>query len=238
MDSSKNQRFKLVREALKLDQISFANALNLKQGTISGIENGRSGISRKVLQALAEQFGVDPAYIEEGKGKMFDPSLIVTHKDHAIPSSLSEPSVHYAIIPPTKNNMYIVPIKAYGGFLAGYSNKAYMDSLEKIPYPWVRSECYAFEVEGFSMVSENSKEESYYPGTLVVCTELNGMWMQKNRAYVFVTIDGIIIKVFDHIDDQYCHLKSLNPAKEYQVKPIPLKNIKRIFHIENKITKP
>jgi transcriptional regulator with XRE-family HTH domain len=235
MKETKNQRFKIVRETLKLDQNTIAKGLNVGQGTISGIENGRSGISKKILQALSDVYGVNPEYIETGTGKMIIHTLI---KKEVPPSIVAEENAHYSIIPPSKANMFIVPIKAYGGFLAGYSNKAYMDSLEKISYPWVRGECYAFEVEGFSMVSDNAKEESYYPGTMVVCTELNGLWMQKNKAYVFVTIDGIILKIFDHIDDQFCHLRSLNPAKEYLVKPIPLKNIKRIFHIENKITKP
>lgn len=235
MEVTANQRFKIVREELNLDQIAIGKALGLEQGTISGIENGRSGISKRVLTGMEENFGVRREYILEGKKPIFDKSLIKTETTNII----SEPNVSYGVLPKIPANLFMIPIKAFGGFLSGYSNKAYLDSLEKVSFPWVRGTCFAFEVEGFSMVSEDSHEESFYPGTWVVCTELeNFNWLQKNKYYVFATTDGLCIKRFKKLDDQFCHIESINQAKEYKMNPIPLKNIKRIFFIENKITKP
>jgi transcriptional regulator with XRE-family HTH domain len=234
MELSKNQRFKIVREALELDQRAIGEAIGLEQGTISGIENGKSGISKRVLSGLADSFGVRKEYIMDGEEPMFDKSLIKTN-----PNILSEPEVRYGVLPKVAPNLYMIPIKAFGGFLSGYSNKAYLDSLEKVSFPWVRGTCFAFEIEGFSMVSDDSREESFYPGTWVVCTELENLnWLQKDKYYVFATIDGVIIKRFKKVEGQLCHIESINTAKEYKINPIPLKNIKRIFYIENKITKP
>lgn len=173
----KNQRFKIVREALRLDQTAIAEGLGVKQGTISGIENGKSGLSKKIVQALSDVYGVRPEFFDDGKEPIFDKNLIkLTSKQ--LPSINNVNQVQFT---ETTANLYMIPIKAFGGFLAGYSNKAYLDSLEKVSFPWVRGECYAFEIEGYSMIKEDTKEESYYPGSWVVCSELSDIsWLQKN----------------------------------------------------------
>ncbi len=238
---TENQRLKNIRENLGVDQKQFASVLDMQQGSLSDVERGRIGVSPKVLKKL-EALGINPDYILSGKGPMclFDfeevYNLFTAQK-------LSEPTVKYnarpAIVSDNNySNLYVIPIKAYGGFLAGYANKAYMDSLEKIPFPFVRGECFAFEIEGFSMVSDDPKEDSYPPGTWVITTEIESpTWCQKGKVYVFTTIDGIIIKEFVKLDDHY-HLKSKNTSKEYKVQPIPAKSVKKIFHIEYKMAKP
>lgn len=44
--------------------------------------------------------------------------------------------------------MYVVPVKAYGGFLKGYENPIFLDNLIKTPLPFIQGQCFAFEVEG------------------------------------------------------------------------------------------
>lgn len=124
-------------------------------------------------------------------------------------------------------NMWIVPIKAQGGFLEGYGDTVLMaQNIEKMYFPFIGQECFAFEIEGLSMLSE------YVPGEYFVGTPIeNFNHLIKGRVYVFQTIDGIIIKEFVKIEDDYIHLRSQN--EDYNpVKPIYLKDIKRVYQRE------
>ncbi|WP_166785170.1 S24 family peptidase [Sphingobacterium psychroaquaticum] len=124
-------------------------------------------------------------------------------------------------------NMWVVPIKAQGGFLEGYGDTVLMDrNIEKIYFPFIGSECFAFEIEGLSMLTE------YVPGEYFVGTPVeNFNHLVKGRVYVFQTIDGIIIKEFAKIEDENIYLRSLN--EDYNpVKPIHLKEVKRVYQRE------
>lgn len=124
-------------------------------------------------------------------------------------------------------NMWIVPIKAQGGFLEGYGDSVLLEqNIEKVYFPFIGQECFAFEIDGLSMLTE------YVPGEYFVGTPIeNFNHLLKGRVYVFQTIDGIIIKEFVKIEDDYIHLRSHN--EDYNpVKPIYLKEVKRVYQRE------
>lgn len=124
-------------------------------------------------------------------------------------------------------NMWVVPIKAQGGFLEGYGDSVLLEqNIEKVYFPFIGQECFAFEIDGLSMLTE------YVPGEYFVGTPIeNFNHLVKGRVYVFQTIDGIIIKEFVRIEDEYIHLRSQN--EDYNpVKPIYLKEIKRVYQRE------
>lgn len=124
-------------------------------------------------------------------------------------------------------NMWVVPIKAQGGFLEGYGDTVLLEqNIEKVYFPFIGQECFAFEIDGLSMLTE------YVPGEYFVGTPIeNFNHLVKGRVYVFQTIDGIIIKEFVKIEDDYIHLRSQN--EDYNpVKPIYLKEIKRVYQRE------
>lgn len=242
---TENQRLKIIREDLGFDQRDFATAFNMLQGSISDIERGRNKVSPKILKKLSA-FGVNVQFILTGEGEYYSKPKeeVLNNMKKQDNQGVSEGAVDYnakkALIPESGHeNLFIIPIKAFGGFLAGYENKAYLDSLEKISFPFVRGKCFAFEIEGYSMISDDPKEDSYNPGSWVICTEIeSASWCQKGKVYVFATVDGICIKQFQKVDEKHYHLQSLNPAQEYKVRPIPVKDVKRIFHVELKMAKP
>ena len=61
------QRIKRCREMLEMSQISFSQALNVKQQTISQIENGSILPSFEILVLLAEKYGVSYQEIIDGR---------------------------------------------------------------------------------------------------------------------------------------------------------------------------
>lgn len=130
-----------------------------------------------------------------------------------------------------RDNLFFVPLKAYGGFLSGYENEVYANELERGSMPMIQGPCFAFEIEGFSMVPE------YYPHDYIVTTRIESLNdLVRGRVYVFQTIDGIIVKCFDKIENDYLYLYSLNEEAN-PVKPLYLKEVKVIYQKEFKITK-
>lgn len=128
------------------------------------------------------------------------------------------------LFPPPKNNIVYVPLYAYGGFLSGYANKVFMDSLERYSYPGIIGEHYMFEVQGDSMKGFVSAGDR-----VIARPEERLDWMVKNRVYVLQTIDGILIKFFDHIKADYALFKSAN--KDYPDVRIPLKSLKKVYQV-------
>ncbi|MGJ1499660.1 S24 family peptidase [Sphingobacterium spiritivorum] len=124
-------------------------------------------------------------------------------------------------------NMWVVPIKAQGGFLEGYGDNVLLEqNIDKVYFPFIGQECFAFEIDGLSMVTE------YMPGEYFVGTPIeNFNHLVKGRVYVFQTVDGIIIKEYVKIDEDFIYLRSQN--EDYNpVKPIYLKEVKRIYQRE------
>lgn len=132
-----------------------------------------------------------------------------------------------------RKNMIVVPVRAFGGFLIGYEDMSYINELERTSFPWVRGECFAFEVEGFSMSPD------FPPASFVVTTILEDFaHMQKGREYVLQTTDGIILKQFVKIDQDNKEIIMRSINEEYNpVKPIPLKKVKRVYFVEMTIKK-
>jgi len=112
-------------------------------------------------------------------------------------------------------------------FLEGYGNSVLMEqNIDKVCFPFIGQECFAFEIEGLSMITD------YLPGEYFVGTPIERFsHLVKGRVYVFQTIDGIIIKEFDKIEEDYVYLRSQN--EDYNpIKPIYLKDIKRVYQRE------
>ncbi|WP_312363977.1 helix-turn-helix transcriptional regulator [Sphingobacterium sp.] len=126
-----------------------------------------------------------------------------------------------------KPNMWVVPIKAQGGFLEGYGDNVLMaQNIEKVYFPFIGHECFAFEIDGLSMLTE------YVPGEYFVGTPIeNFNHLVKGRVYVFQTIEGIILKEFVKIEDDFIYLRSQNDDFN-PVKPIHLKEVKRVYQRE------
>jgi len=147
------------------------------------------------------------------KGYIFDPEKTVLQNE-------AEP----AYLPDKKGNIIYIPLYAYGGFLHGYANKIFMDTLERFALPGIHGEHYAFEVRGESM-SPYAK-----PGELVIARKEEKLeWMVKGDAYILQTIDGIILKIFDKIVEGKAHFRSGD--KNHSSPVLPLKDIKGVYRV-------
>lgn len=185
----------------------------------------------KTQEEAAEIVGLSREHL----GRLLKGEVPIVYIDKLKAEGIDIPDV----INSDKGNCYMVPLKAFGGFLAGYKDKVYLDSLQKSYFPNIVGECYSFEVDGFSMfrhklIDGEIYENGYKPGSYVITTPVEDFrHMVKGKDYVFVTVDGIIIKRFERIKDDECIVSCIN--EEYNpVKPLKLRTIKKVFYVQKR----
>lgn len=127
-------------------------------------------------------------------------------------------------------NLYIVPFKSYAGFLRGYGDGiSTYSNIEKIYYPLIKGEAYAFQVGGQSAYPE-FPESTWFCGKPIAGPED----LVKGRIYTWQTVDGIVTKVFDKMDDEYFYISSVNDDFN-PVKPLHRKDVKVIYRKVGKL---
>jgi hypothetical protein len=132
-------------------------------------------------------------------------------------------------VPKFKPNIIYVPLYAFGGFMTGYRDTIFIDSLERFSLPGVSGEHYAFEISGMSMY-KSGEELSASPGDIAISRPVDGFnYLMKGKGYILQTVEGILYKIFDKLDDKLAHFHSLNP--DYDGHKIPLKEIKRLYFV-------
>jgi len=139
---------------------------------------------------------------------------------------------------------YIPLVSQYAkaGYLSGFSDETYMETLPTVPVILTqelepKGEYVCFEVSGDSMISEEQPEESLFDGDLLVCRNVaKDYWKSKLHInkWDFVIVDqeeGVIVKrIVDHnVETGDIEIQSLNPM--YQNKVLNLANVDKLFNV-------
>lgn len=66
-----NERIKLLRKALKLNQTDFGARIGVKQGTVAAYESGARVPLDSVIVSICREFGVSESWLRSGDGEMF-----------------------------------------------------------------------------------------------------------------------------------------------------------------------
>lgn len=67
------ERVKTLRKELGLTLEKFANPIGIHRGSLSAIENDKSGVSDRTLLAICREYGVSERWLRDGVGEMFVP---------------------------------------------------------------------------------------------------------------------------------------------------------------------
>lgn len=67
------ERVKTLRKELGLTLEKFANPIGIHRGSLSAIENDKSGMSDRTLLAICREYGVSEEWLRDGVGAMFVP---------------------------------------------------------------------------------------------------------------------------------------------------------------------
>lgn len=129
-----------------------------------------------------------------------------------------------------KDNVILVPVKAAAGYLAGYGDNEFIQSLPTFSLPNIQNGTFRmFQVSGHSMFPTIS-DGSYVVGEWVE------NWIKEikdNRIYVIVSDDGILVKRVLNRLKKYdnLYLKSDN-RKEYPNRTLEPTQIKEVWAVK------
>lgn len=135
-------------------------------------------------------------------------------------------------------NVPVVSAYAYAGYLAGYGDAEYIDSLPTVPFIPDRKmtgNYVAFEVRGDSM--DDGTADSYKDGEILICREVERDYYKNDqlhinkRDFVIVHKDGILVKrIIEHnVGEHTITIHSLNPM--YKDEVLNLADVRQVFSV-------
>ncbi|BEV05394.1 LexA family transcriptional regulator [Chryseobacterium gambrini] len=211
---SDNIRF--LRTQKNLSQQELADKTSMSRVRYSKYEDGRSEPPYELLIRISKYFNIS-----------IDLLLTVDIRKYPLEDVLKLPDnriVLPVVVDQSGNNsIEIVPQKASMGYLSGYSDPEYIESLQRISLPFLTNGKYrAFPAQGDSMPP--FKDGSYIIGKYVE----NIDDLKPNKSYVFVTLnDGISYKRFKAKKEKAITVASDNSF--YKPYDIPLGEIVEIW---------
>ncbi len=215
-----SKNIKYLRKSDGLTQEKLALKIGVNRAMVGSYEEGRAIPKLTALQTLSHYFNVS---LDD-----------LVNKDLSLPLVKSDISgtglrvLSTMITPENKELITVVPAKAAAGYLNGYGDPEYIESLPKfaLPLPELSGgKTYrAFQIEGESMQPVPS-------GAYILCEFIqNWNEVSDGRAYILVTRDeGIVYKrIYNRIKaNNDLLLKSDNP--EYEPYTISVEQVMDIW---------
>jgi transcriptional regulator with XRE-family HTH domain len=189
---SKNLKF--LRTKHDFTQKQLAEKLGLKQAAIGAYEEERATPPLSCLLDLTKIFKVNLDLLVN-----HDLSRVSEKEWKAQQHGRGKEILAITVDKDEKENVELVPQKAYAGYVAGYQDTEFIKDLPKIKLPMLgKNATYrAFEIQGDSMLPVQ-------PGSIVFGEYTDNLSSIKNgKLYVMVLKDGIVLKrVFNFLDDE------------------------------------
>jgi len=178
---SDNIRF--LRVQRKLTKAGIANMLDTKESTYASYESGRSEAPYEMLQRIARFHHISIDLLLSVDIRKVDMERLMKLEDNRIVLPITVDKAG-------ENLIEIIPHKARAGYLAGYSDPEFIESLQHISLPFLRNGKFrAFPIEGKSM-------PPFQDGSFIV-----GQYVEKaenikdGQTYIMLTKnDGIVYK--------------------------------------------
>lgn len=211
---SDNLRF--LRDKQNMSQQKISDTLLITRSRYVKYEDGTSEPPIEILLRISKYFSIS-----------IDLLVSVDIRKYPLEEMLNLPD-NRILIPITvdssgNNQIEIIPQKASMGYLNGYSDPEYIESLQTISLPFLRNGKFrAFPADGDSM-------PPYKDGTFIVGKYVENLAdLKTDKTYVFITTnDGITYKRFQFHERNFICVKSDNNF--YEPLKIPLADIKEIW---------
>jgi len=196
-----------LRKEKGLNQDDLASFLNISRATLSDYERGKTEPNFSTLMAIAKYFGISidkmlgNLIFENGEWKKREKgNLKGNPKGNLITSSgANEPGLKaWGRVPKLvtvdsdgNDNVVMVPLRARAGYLAGYEDPEFIQSLPSYRLPGLSVGTFRmFEIYGHSMVP------TYHESDIVISRYVeNLLEIRDDRVYIVVTKrEGIVAK--------------------------------------------
>lgn len=184
----------------------------------TGVTTFRENITKRTIDKIVKRYPfINPLWLMHGTGNMIDS-----------PAKTVDAKFSYAPL---------VSQRAAAGYLAGFADDDYLDSLEKIPYiedEEMKGNIVAIEVFGDSM--DDGTAEGYRSGDIVLAKEvfLDNIQIRK-YDFVIVHKTGILIKRIAKVGKRTITIHSLN--KDYGDIELNNEDILKVFVVKMRISK-
>ena len=217
----KATRFFKYMETKGLNDNQVTLACGLSQGLLGQARLGKSDLGPKTVEKILKVYqDLNKVWLLTGEGDML-----------VLPNATPKNFPRHAGVP-------LVSQYAYAGYLSGFGDQEYIESLPIIDFTPDREmtgNYVAFEVRGDSM--DDGTKHCYEQGEIVICREVEPYLYKESklhfnqRDFVIVHEDGILLKrVIAHdVDKHTIVIHSLNP--EYPDRTLDLSQVKQIFSI-------
>ncbi|WP_040279569.1 S24 family peptidase [Psychroserpens damuponensis] len=216
----------------QLNNYAFSKRIGVTGTTVDSIVNGRpqaDGSRKKtkpgydVLAAIIDEFDINPDYLF-GKSTVLLKSNIVN-----TPTYSGMPKV-VTTTPDGEENVVFVPVKARAGYLDGYGDAEFIETLPAFYMPQLTNGTFrCFEVQGNSMVG------TFFNGDMVFGRYIEAFNdIKDGRVYIIISKnDGVVLKrVINRIEDQgKLILKSDNKDGNYPTFTINSEDIMEVWDV-------
>jgi len=197
-----DEKITTIINRFNLNNYAFSKRIGVTGTTIDSIVNGRpqkDGSRKKtkpgydVLLAIIDTFDINPNYLFGKSDLMLTSEIIPIPTYSGIPQVVSTTSEG-------KENVVYISTKARAGYLNGYGDSEYIETLPSFKMPLLTNGTFrCFEVQG------NSMARTFYNGDLVFGKYVEAISdIKDNTVYVVVSKnDGVVLKrVINHSENQ------------------------------------
>ncbi|WP_294298442.1 LexA family transcriptional regulator [uncultured Chryseobacterium sp.] len=211
-----SENIRLLRGTLGKTQRELSQQIQITSSRYSSYENGKSKPPVDVLIRISRIFNVS-----------IDLLLSVDLKKHSLKDMLKLPDnrIVLPVVVDQQGNesIEIVPQKATMGYLRGYSDPDYIESLQTISLPFLKNGKFrAFPADGDSM-------PPFRDGSFIIGKYMEGISdLKSGNTYVFITLnDGITYKRLRSKNETSLTVASDNTF--YEPYDIPLNEIVEVW---------
>ncbi|MBV7269111.1 S24 family peptidase [Winogradskyella luteola] len=227
-----DEKISAIISHFNLNNFSFSKRIGVTGTTIDSIVNGRpqsDGTRKKtkpgydVLNSIIETFNINPDFL-------FGKSTVMLKSDITKNQTYSGMPQVIAVNQTGDENVVYVPVKARAGYLDGYGDPEYIETLPSFNMPHLTNGTYrCFEVKGNSMV------RTFFDGDLVFGKYVEDLRdIKDGRVYIIVSKnDGIVLKrVINRIAERdKLILKSDNKDGNYPTYTINAEEIVEVWYV-------
>jgi len=227
-----DDKIKAIIQHFNMNNFSFSKRIGVTGTTVDSIVNGRpqpDGTRKKtkpgydVLTSIINEFDINPDYLFGKSAIMLQSEVVQSHVYSGIPQVV-------AVNSSGEENVVYVPIKARAGYLDGYGDSQYIETLPSFHMPHLNNGTYrCFEVHGNSMV------RTFFDGDLVFGKYVENLEdIKDGRVYIIVSKnDGIVLKrVVNRIVERgKLILKSDNKDGNYPTYTINADDIMEVWYV-------
>lgn len=218
---------------LGIQKSEFEKMVGLSNDAVNKMgENTRKSTLDKISKSFPE---LNMSWVRTGVGEMLAGNTVAEspqpYRKTTNPNAVIIDQINLAMIP-------LVSQYAYAGYLSGYADTEYVETLPKLPVivdHQLKGEYMAFEVKGDSM--EDGTADSLRSGDILICRNIkqehwrNKLHINKWNFIIAHKTEGILVKriIAHDVENGTITIHSLNDM--YEDKVLSLNDVSMLFNV-------